>query len=492
MTLKKVLMIDRFGVGATVGPLLGGVFTDFVTWRWCFYFNLPVGVATVVSMLFFFHPPPQKHAMLNESFFVRLWQLDLIGNVILIVATVMLFLALSFAEQMAWGSAKIVGLLVGSILSFIIFCVWQWWKGDAALMPPRILGQRSVAASCAAAFFIYSAILIHSYYLPIWFQAVKGTSAVGSGVDMIPYVVANALFSLFAGIFVSKNGYFTAPAIVGCAIGTIGAGLISTIGPSTSSSMWIGYEILASMGIGMAIQQGFTAIQIVLPLEEVAIGTAAVVAFQSLGGAIFVSVGNTILQNSLKAAADRNEVPGVDIDAVIEAGAGSFRSIVSTEHLPALLMVYNGALRKVFTASVVMIGFGFIACLFLEWRNVNQNKPNIDEEVAREKEQKKAEEPNESNELHEIYASPPLRAMNSGTSLHATNANPLQHEMNVNVLLDDMRASQSLHDVSRTGTGLSGNPFNDQAHRMSGASFSSGNRMVSQQTSRHSRNVPSY
>ena len=90
---------------------------------------------------------------------------------------------------------------------------------------------------------------------------------------------------------------------------TVGAGLISKFGPNTSSSRWIGYEILTSAGIGKAIQQGFTAIQIVLPLEEVANGTAAAVAIQSLGGAIFVSVGNTILQYSLLSAAENNEVP---------------------------------------------------------------------------------------------------------------------------------------------------------------------------------------
>lgn len=143
------------------------------------------------------------------------------GNIILLGASVMLFLALQYTEQQTpWGSAKIVGLLTGCGVTFLLFCVWQWWKADAALMPPRILGQRTVAASCAAAFFIYSAILIQSYYLPQWFQAIKGDSAIRSGVNMIPYVLANAVFSLLAGIFVSKNGYFVAPAVIGMAIGS--------------------------------------------------------------------------------------------------------------------------------------------------------------------------------------------------------------------------------------------------------------------------------
>jgi hypothetical protein len=331
--------------------------------------------------------------MMEKSVFYRAMELDLVGNVILLSASIMLFLALQFTEQrVPWGSAKVVGLLTGSGLMFIGFCVWQWWKADGALIPPRILGQRTVAASCAAAFFIYSAILIHSYYLPLWFQAGKGDSAIRAGVNMIPYVLANALFSLLAGIFVSKNGYFTAPAIVGCAIGTIGSGLISTIGPGTASSRWVGYEILASVGIGMSIQQGFTAIQIVLPLDEVAIGTAAVVAFQSLGGAIFVSVGNTILQNSLLSAADHNELPGVDIDAVITAGASSFRNVVPAEYLAPLLVVYNKALQKVFTAAIPMIGLAFISCLFLEWRSVTDKERLEDEEAYKRVQERKEKE----------------------------------------------------------------------------------------------------
>jgi hypothetical protein len=358
-------------------------FADSVA-RWCFYFNLPVGGATAVAMIFFFHPPA-KHALLGKSAFYRIMELDLLGNVILLAACIMLFLALQLTEtRVPWSSAKVVGLLTGSGLTFITFIIWQWWKADGALMPPRILKQRTVAASCGAAFFIYSAILIHTYYLPIWFQAVKNGSAIRSGVDMIPYVAANAIFSLLAGIFVSKNGYFTIPAVIGCAIGTVGCGLLSTLNPNTSSSMWIGYEILASAGIGMAIQQGFTAVQIVLPMEEVAIGTAAVVAFQSLGGAIFVSVGNTILQNSLLEA----NLPGVDVEAILAAGASHFREHAPIDQIPQLVNIYSSALQKVFRASIPMAGLAMISCLFLEFRNVKDTSRTEDEERGKSRKQR--------------------------------------------------------------------------------------------------------
>jgi hypothetical protein len=336
----------------------------------------------MASMILFFKPP-KSHTMMGKSFFYRVFELDIVGNIILLGASIMLFLALQYTEEgLPWSSAKIIGLLTGSGVTFILFCVWQWWKADGALMPPRILGQRTVAASCAVGFCIYAAILIHNYYLPIYFQAIKDDTAVHSGVSMIPYVVANAVFSLLAGIFVSKNGYFTAPAIVGCAIGTIGCGLLSTMDATTSSSQWIGYEILASVGIGMAIQQGFTAVQIVLPLGEVAVGTAAVVAFQSIGGAVFVSVGNTVLQNTLQSAANDNKLPGVTVASIVSAGASGLREIVSAEELPALLEIYNNGLRKVFTGAIVMCGLACLCACGLEWRNVKDGKKKDEEQGA--------------------------------------------------------------------------------------------------------------
>lgn len=321
---------------------------------------------------------------MDKTFMYRIFELDLVGNAIILGAALMLFLALQFTEVgTPWGSAEVIGLLTGSGVTFILFCAWQWWKADGALIPPRIIGQRTVAASCAVGFCIYAAILIHNYYLPIWFQAIRGDSAIHSGVSMIPYVVANALFSLLAGIFVSKNGYFTAPAIVGCTIGTVGCGLISTFDMSTSSSKWIGYEILASVGIGMAIQQGFTAVQIVLPLDQVAVGTAAVVAFQSLGGAVFVSVGNTILQNTLQDAVDKGELPGVNVGSIISAGASGLRNVVSSNELPALLDVYNHALQKVFIAAIPMCGLACLASCFMEWRNVKGTRKADEEEGSK-------------------------------------------------------------------------------------------------------------
>ncbi|KAJ9499942.1 hypothetical protein H2202_004332 [Exophiala xenobiotica] len=360
-----------YGVGALCGPLLGGAFTDTIGWRWCFYINLPMGTVTFVAVFFCFKRRSPSSSKAVAPLKQRILQLDIIGNIILLGATTMLFLALQFSEsRYKWSSARCVGLLCGFGVTTLLFIAWMLYRGDAALIPARIVRQRTVAASCGAAFMIYGALLLHSYYLPIWFQAIRGTSAIHSGVNMIPYMVANAFFSLLAGIFVSKNGLFAPPAILGCAIGTIGSGLLATLNEHTSSSKWIAYEFLISAGLGMAIQQGFSAVQAILPLEEVPIGTAAVVASQSLGGAIFVSVGNTLLQNHLLNANHDKAIPGVNVRAVFELGATRFRDVVPAEDLPALIKLYNDSLQAVFIAAVPLCGVAFICSLCMEWKSL--------------------------------------------------------------------------------------------------------------------------
>lgn len=320
-------------------------------------------------MIFLFRP--QKETSEFIPLLQKILRLDPVGNALLLVASVMLFLPLQYNELgFAWGSARIIGLLTGSGVVAIIFIVWNRFKGDEALIPPKIIGQRSVAVSCVAAFFIYGVMLIHSYYLPIYFQAIRNASAIRSGVDMIAYMLANAFLSLFTGILVSKIGYYTPPAIIGGVIATVGCGLISTLQIHTSSAKWIGYEVLVAAGLGMSIQQGFIAVQTVLPLEQIPIGVAAIASFQSLGGSIFVSVGNSILHNALLSASSSQQLPGIDINHVISAGATMFRSFVPADALPALLNVYNTALQKVFIAAIPLAGLAFVAALGLEWKSV--------------------------------------------------------------------------------------------------------------------------
>ncbi|KAL2161420.1 hypothetical protein VTH06DRAFT_7981 [Thermothelomyces fergusii] len=370
-----------FGVGATTGPLLGGVFTDLVSWRWCFYINLPVGGATVLAMLLFFHPKRNNRA--GRGLLERLADLDLIGNVLLLGAAVMFFLALEYTSQgVAWDSAKVIGLLGGSFQTALFFATWQWSKGNGALMPFRIITQRTVAASCGMSFMIYGALINLTFFLPVWFQAIRGVSAMQSGVNMIPYFAVNAVFSLAAGWFVSKIGYVTPPAVIGSAIGTAGLILMARLRVDTTTAQWVGYQVLTSAGFGISIQQGFIAVQTVFAEEDMAIATAAVVASQSLGAAVFLSVGNSVFQSQLNRATAAGLLDGLDIKKLIDGGAASFRDLVPAEDLPAMLEIYNAALTQVFKVSLPLGALSSVISCFIEYKSVRSATRGADKEEA--------------------------------------------------------------------------------------------------------------
>lgn len=322
-------------------------------------------------MVLFFHPKKMTNA--RRGFFGRLMDLDLVGNMLVIGACVMLFIALQMTTQgTAWSSAEVIGLLVGCGAVAILFNLWQWWKGGEALIPPQIITQRTVAASCGQALAMYGALVNLTFFLPIWFQAIRGESAMQSGVDMIPFFLVNALFSVAAGIFVSKAGYATPPAVIGSAIGTAGLGLMTLLRIDTTTAQWVGYQVLTSAGFGMSIQQGFTAVQTVLREDEVAIGTSAVVAAQSLGAALFLSIGNSIFQHQLLHATASRVLADMDIKKLIDGGAAAFRQQVPADMLPLVLEIYNKALIKVFTMTIPLGALAAIMSCFIEWKSVKE------------------------------------------------------------------------------------------------------------------------
>ena len=309
----------------------------------------------------------------------RILRLDLIGNFILIVTVVMLLLVLQWGGiDYAWNSSRVIGLLVAAGIGFIGFGFWQHMKGAEALTPLWIMAKRTVVASIGVMFFLSGALLVHTYYLPYWFQAVRGRTPVQSGVDLVPYVATNFVFSMIAGIAVNKTGFFTAPAMLGPVIACIGCGLLTTLRVDTSTAAWAGFEVLTGAGMGMAMQQPIIAVQAVLEPAVVSIGNAIVLFAQSLSGAIFVSVANNILRNQL---AHNLKVSGVpNISEILGAGATDVRDLVPQQYATQLVGDYNDALSKVFIMSIPFCGLALLFALGLPW--INLKKKQVERQSA--------------------------------------------------------------------------------------------------------------
>lgn len=324
-------------------------------------------------LLLFFHPPKQAEA--TRSFWKRVLDLDLPGNGILITAAAMLLLALQWGgTKYPWKSPPIIGLLAGAGVESLVFCAWLKFRGSQALVPLHIIRQRTVAASLVFAFFGASVLFIHCFYLPYWLQTIRNDSPILSGLHLLPYVASHFFFTLVAGIFVTKTGYYNPPTLLGPVLATIGCGLLTTLAANTPTAKWVGFQILTAAGTGLTMQQGLVAVQAVLPPETASIGSALIFFAQSLAAAIFVSVGSSLLRNELSSGLSAAHLSGVNIAEILSAGATEVREKVPSGELGRFLVIYNDSLQKLFIMSIPLAILGLVAALPMEWRNLKDSQ----------------------------------------------------------------------------------------------------------------------
>ncbi|CRG86134.1 Putative HC-toxin efflux carrier TOXA [Talaromyces islandicus] len=377
------LMGSLFGISSVVAPLMGGAFTDRVTWRWCFYINLPIGAVTllIISLILKASPPP--HPSPAKTMKERLDQLDPFGTLAFLPGIVCLILALQWGgTTYAWSNGRIIALFVLFGVLMIAFVFVQRWKQETASVPPRLAKMRSIGAGFWFSLCVGGSMMLFVYYLPIWFQAIKGASAVKSGIMNIPLVLALVLGSIIAGAMVSKIGYFTPFMILGSTVMSIGAGLLTTFTTTTNHPMWIGYQVVLGLGIGLGMQQSSVAAQTILERKDVPTGAALMMLAQSLGGAIFLAVAQTVFDNNLVSHVQKSihGQHGQNIaQLVLQAGATGIRGLVSPADLQPVLVAYNSAITKTFYVGLGLACASIIGALLMEWKSVKrgdkENKP---------------------------------------------------------------------------------------------------------------------
>ncbi|OGM50150.1 efflux pump antibiotic resistance protein [Aspergillus bombycis] len=371
----QVMFGGVFGVSSVMGPLVGGAFTSSVTWRWCFYINLPIGAVTIL-LLFLIWKPPKSNCE-PASIRTHFKQLDPLGMFFFVPAIVSLLLALQWGgSTYSWSNSRIIALFVSFGVLILLFAAVQILRPETATIPARVITQRSMCCAALYTFFVSSSMMLMVFFLPIWFQTVKLVSPVQSGICTLPVMLSMVVATFLAGLMTQKTGYYV-PAMYLCpCILSVGLGLMSTFNRDTDSSHWIGYQFLSGFGLGFGMQVSGLVVQRVLPLADVPIGIALVFFLQQLGGSVFATIGQSILSNYL--VSQLSDIPGRDPREIFSSGATNLASTVPPEYMVDVQQAYNGACTKIFLAAMGVSLAGLLAALGMEWKSIKRGKNGQD------------------------------------------------------------------------------------------------------------------
>jgi EmrB/QacA subfamily drug resistance transporter len=281
-----------FGISSIIGPVVGGWLTEYASWRWIFYVNLPIGIVALLVLIFLM--PSLRKGATQVS-------IDYVGAALLILGSVPLLLGFTWAgTQYAWLSPQIIGLFVFAVVVLTAFVLYEAWlerrKGQPIIEPS--LFKNSIFTVSTIVTVVFGMSLFGSiFFIPLFIQGVIGTSISNSGLILTPLTLTSVLASILSGQLVSRLGRYKWLAITGMAISIVGSSLLLRLGlQSTNNDVLIAMLVMGfGMGTGMALYSMI--VQNALP-TKIGQATATLTFFRSIGGTIALAAMGSLMNSA--------------------------------------------------------------------------------------------------------------------------------------------------------------------------------------------------
>ncbi|KAF2252783.1 multidrug resistance protein fnx1 [Trematosphaeria pertusa] len=387
-----------WALASSLGPVVGGAFTQKVSWRWCFYLNLPLDGLAFAIILFVLDLHTPKTPLRKG-----LKAVDWLGSLTMVGGTIMLLLGLEFGGvTFPWKSATVICLIVFGVVTIGLFFLVEHRLAPYPLMPLDLFSKRSNLAALGVCLFHSFVFISGSYFLPLYFQAVLGATPILSGVYLLPTALSLSFLSAFTGIFIRKTGQYLPPIWFGMIFMTIGFGLLIDLGPNSSWAKIIIYQIIAGIGVGPNFQSPLIALQSLVPKRDIATATATFGFVRNLGSAISIVIGSVVFQNEM---ASKQPMLQASLGSQTAAAFGGGSAGANVRLIQSLPDNERAVARQAFSDSlstmwIIYVAFAAVglAVSFLITRNVlnkhhEETKTGLDVEKQKrvEREAERAE-----------------------------------------------------------------------------------------------------
>ena len=355
-----------WAIAGALGPIIGGAFTTSVTWRWCFYLNLPIGGVSLAALFFFLHIESSKTPFLDG-----LRAIDWVGTLLIIGGTLMFLFGLEFGGiDYPWSSPTVICLIVFGVVTWTLALLYEWKVAKYPVIPTRIFNNWhnvTILVICFCHSFVFIA---GSYYLPLYFQTVLLATPILSGVYVLPMVLSLSVLSAVTGITIKKTGRYRELIVGGLFFLTLGYGLPIDLKPYADWPRIVLYQLIGGIGAGPIFQAPLVALQANIHPADVAAATATFGFLRQTSAAMSVVLGTVIYQNVLG-----QQMPHVsavigpqNTAAIAHSFSGSQAPLIRSlpkSHQSAILPAFNFTLSRMWIFYTAIAAAGLIISLFI-------------------------------------------------------------------------------------------------------------------------------